>query len=191
MADPLRQHIVGHKWKGLLVEPLKGKFAQLLQNYAHTEGLIFENAAISKAPGPATLFRVKEGHATEPWQEGLATFCPEKNALRNLPEERIDQESVDCITLMDLLKKHHIAKLDLLQIDVEGYDFEIIKLIDFSAIEPVLINYEHCNLRSHERRQARRYLRERGYVLIQREYDTSAVLPRYADRLLGRSSVGL
>jgi hypothetical protein len=41
-----------------------------------------------------------------------------------------------------LLNKHNVKKIDLLQIDVEGYDGELLVGIDFSKIKPRYIRYE-------------------------------------------------
>jgi len=53
------------------------------------------------------------------------------------------KEKVPCISLNDLLKKHQVAKIDLLQIDTEGHDSEIILNLDFKVIKPKIIHFEH------------------------------------------------
>ena len=46
-----------------------------------------------------------------------------------------------------LLDRHHVKKIDLLQIDVEGYDYELLKSFNFERIKPQLIRYEHRHLK--------------------------------------------
>jgi hypothetical protein len=50
---------------------------------------------------------------------------------------------VQCISLNSLLKEHQVTKVDLLQIDTEGYDLEIILNLDFKVIKPKIIHFEH------------------------------------------------
>ena len=54
-------------------------------------------------------------------------------------------------SLDELLIRHHIDDLDLLQIDAEGYDLEIIAMIDFNTTRPRFINYERVLLQESER----------------------------------------
>ena len=55
----------------------------------------------------------------------------------------LDKSVVQCIAFDTLLYRHEVRQIDLLQVDVEGYDFEIIKLVNFHRIRPNLIRYEH------------------------------------------------
>ena len=41
------------------------------------------------------------------------------------------------------MKTYKIKKIDLLQIDTEGYDAEIILNIDFDLMKPKIIRFEH------------------------------------------------
>ena len=50
--------------------------------------------------------------------------------------DRFIAETVKSITFDTLLRRHGVSRLDLLQIDAEGYDFEILKRIDFRAFDP-------------------------------------------------------
>ena len=63
--------------------------------------------------------------------------------LSNTPKECIIEEKVVCISLDKLIDKYSVSKIDLLQIDTEGYDYEIISNMDFSRIKPRIIHFEH------------------------------------------------
>jgi hypothetical protein len=41
-----------------------------------------------------------------------------------------------------LLNRHSIPSIGLLQLDTEGFDFEIIKMVDFCKQKPILSNFE-------------------------------------------------
>ena len=83
-------------------------------------------------------------------------------------------ESVHCWTFHQLLERHRLDHVDLLQIDAEGYDYEILRTIDFSRLRPRFINYERVLL--HEDEPAcRAMLTDAGYVLFDWSVDTLAV----------------
>ena len=84
-------------------------------------------------------------------------------------------ENVQCVTLEMLFAKHDIQQLDLLQVDAEGYDFEILKTLDFSKIKPRFINYERVLLKENES-VCRDMLTKHGYELVDWGQDTLAIL---------------
>jgi hypothetical protein len=67
--------------------------------------------------------------------------------------------------------------LDLLHIDVEGYDLELLKLFDFGQITPPIVRFEHRHLSAGESDEAVRLLAHHGYRMVREEYDTTAFLP--------------
>ena len=77
-----------------------------------------------------------------------------------------------CLTFNDLIKKHDIKNIDLLQIDAEGYDGELICSIDFDNIKPKFIRYEDRHvqrvydqkLTSVSSSDVTNYLTKHGYV---------------------------
>ena len=75
------------------------------------------------------------------WAKGIASFLHDRNALggsaipkKTLPRsDRILLPNVSSVTrLRTLFQKHRIAKVDFLQIDVEGYNYHVLKQFDFS-----------------------------------------------------------
>jgi hypothetical protein len=85
---------------------------------------------------------------------------------------------VQCVTFDTLLDRHKVDRIDLLQIDVEGYDYELLKMFDFERIQPKLICYEHLHLKLSDKNACKKYLTENGYKTLEMEYDTGAVLRR-------------
>ena len=75
-----------------------------------------------------------------------------------------------------LLDRHHVKKIDLLQIDVEGYDYEPLKLFNIESIKPQLIRYEHRHLRLSDKSSCIKLLTQNGYKILEMEYDTGAAL---------------
>jgi FkbM family methyltransferase len=170
--DPIHEWIRQSRWRGILVEPQLIEFEKLKTNYRQEQNrLVFENVAIATTDGTCTLYRIENG-GTEDWERGVASLLTEP--LR-FATGRFIAETVPCITFDTLLRRHHVSRIDLLQIDTEGYDFEILKQIDFSRLRPVMIRYEHRHLKARDRLACRTYLKGFGYRILEMRFDTAAV----------------
>jgi FkbM family methyltransferase len=185
--DPLYEAVLKHRWRGLLVEPLPDLFAQLTRTYAGREGIILENVAVAETAGTLTMTRVKPDavvHGLVPsWAKGMSSLFDDRNGLaghRISGEDfekirpHIVRETVRCDTLDNILRKHDVAKIDILQIDVEGYDYQVLKQVDFSRFQPTVIRMEWCNLPQEEKQSSRALLRRRGYRTAEVEFDLIA-----------------
>ena len=86
--------------------------------------------------------KVERGELSK-WAKGIASFDMSHHELSGTPKEAIIKQKVQCISLNSLLKEHQVTKVDLLQIDTEGYDLEIILNLDFKVIKPKIIHFEH------------------------------------------------
>jgi FkbM family methyltransferase len=171
LLDPIHALIVKNHWRGVLVEPQKLEFEKLKNTYRNElDRIVLENVAISDSEGTRTLYRVKDSELKADWQRGFASLLHRPDA------RRFTAEVVPCITLETLLNRHRVSRIDLLQVDVEGYDFEIIKLIDFDKIRPRLIRYEHRHLRPWDKRACKALLANHGYQTLEMQFDTGAVL---------------
>ncbi|MBX9633606.1 MAG: FkbM family methyltransferase [Magnetospirillum sp.] len=144
--DPIRPYVLQHGWPGLLIEPLPDMFAQLTGNYADQPQLRFENCAIGPA-GSLPIYRMPVGiGAPSAWYHGLASFRREVIAshaplLKNL-DRMIVEETVRCVPFMDLMAQHGIRTMDILLTDTEGYDLEVLRQVDFTALTPKVVYTE-------------------------------------------------
>jgi FkbM family methyltransferase len=174
--DPLHEFVARYGWRGLLVEPLADMFEQLRRTYEAQRGLIFENVAIFDTPGQKTLFRVRpeavEAGLVPPWAKGISSFYVDRNALggEGILQEDFERirpcmvgQTVVCETLAGLFNKHKITKIDVFQVDVEGYDYHVLKQMDFDLYRPYVIQIEWCNLPEVEKRLALDLLKRLGY----------------------------
>lgn len=184
MDDPLHRHVRKRGWHGILVEPQTLPFSRLVENYAGLEGLTFINAAITEHSGPKRLYVIQdETRATLESLSGTASF--RKEALRTPhekvgpPGSQIGSVEVMCTTFADVLAD--VAYLDLLQIDVEGYDLELLKLFDFTRIAPPMVRFEHRHLSAGELDEAVELLARHGYRMVREEYDTTGLQPARKD----------
>ena len=71
--------------------------------------------------------------------------------------------------------KYEINKLDLLQIDAEGYDFELLKIFPFSKVTPRIIHFEHLHLNETDRDASLKFLHNLGYYFVLEYFDITAV----------------
>jgi hypothetical protein len=98
-------------------------------------------------------------------------------------EDRIVTTAVPCLTFDSLTKKHGVEHIDIVQIDTEGYDLEVLRLIDLVRWQPELVMYEHVHLGDDGRAAARSLLDESGYLRMADDMDTLGVHRSTLERL--------
>jgi hypothetical protein len=101
---------------------------------------------------------------------------PEYGITQGIPniEELIEVQEVRTMCFDTLLDSIDTKKVDLLQIDAEGYDYELIKLINFKRLRPKILHYEHMHLSQADRKECESYLSNLGYKIKNGFADTTA-----------------
>lgn len=178
--DRLHQHVREGGWHGVFVEPQPRYFHRLLESYDTTDGLTFVNAAVDRERGSRALYGVERANG-EPI-DALAHLAPfsrahlldwlRRDGHRAESDIRIGKTHVQCLTFDDVLAD--VDYVDLLHIDVEGYDFELLKLFDFDRFAPGIVRFEHVHLSRGQWDAAVRLLARRGYHTVREQYDTTA-----------------
>jgi FkbM family methyltransferase len=175
--DPIYEFLSNSDVSGLVVEPLPDIFERLKDNYQHIDKIKCVNRAVHSSRKKMTIYRVDPALKDIPeWMHGIGSFDPMHYKKSGTPKEYILEEEVNCSTFMDLLSEYDITKIDLLKIDVEGYDYEVLKMIDFKKIKPEIIRYEHGSLSKTDKTSAERLLTINGYSILVEGNDTSAML---------------
>jgi FkbM family methyltransferase len=170
--DPVRPFILRHSLRALLIEPQPGVFERLRKNYEGQPQLVFENVAVAAAPGTVRLYTA-DGAGS---QDYLASFDPSV-VRKHLPYgARVAHVDVPAARLDALLGKHGIGHVSLLQIDTEGYDHEVIKMLDFASLKPTIINFEHVHLAPADYTSSVRRLTDAGYRVLAQHINTVAYL---------------
>ncbi|MCS4194444.1 FkbM family methyltransferase [Salinibacter ruber] len=167
-GDPLHSYIRQHEWEGLLIEPQTHYLQQLQKTYADERGLQFVRGAIDHEGGHRTLYMVSDPEANDmpDFAGQIASF--DKNQLTDshqIPEDRICEEEVPTYNPMTLLKDRGFFDLDVVQIDVEGFDNEVVRMLDLSELSPSIIQFEHRHLTTTEHLEASKYLMSNGYQI--------------------------
>lgn len=171
--DPIRDFIKSG-WRGVLIEPVPSLFEELKKTYAGYQNLSFENVAISNRKGMAKFYRVKE-HAVKNsfpihWTDQLGTLQPEIifKTFPFITEQDLYTIDVPCMTLQEIVDKHQLIDIDLLQIDAEGQDAPILLSIDFERFRPKMIIFEHLHMREDQFTECLFHLKIHGYSVIER-----------------------
>lgn len=190
--DPIFRFVKKFGWKGIIIEPQKEVFKnRLAVTYRNEKNVSLENAAVAAETGIKKLYKIAVSNSR--WATGLATFnydvmleriknnnrIKDRAAKEGVPylendEDYITYEEVPCITLSDLMNKYKFPQLNLLQIDTEGFDYEVIKTIDFNNFKPEIISFEHHLLSEIDQQKCWKLLTDQGYKIQQFKGDTLA-----------------
>jgi hypothetical protein len=91
-------------------------------------------------------------------------------------ESLIEVEHVRSLTFATLLKEIGRERVDLLQIDTEGYDAELLRLFDIPSRKPPIVRFEHTNLDRQDYEYCLTLLVDQGYRIAICGADTLAYL---------------
>ncbi len=179
-ADDSYDFIIRHHLKGIVVEPLKDMFERLSENYASEPQIIKINKAIHQTAKSMPLYRIKNDANVPDWCHGIASFDKSHlmDGARKVPdiEKYIIEESVECISLDELFSQTGVEQVSFLQIDTEGYDYEIIKMIDFNKLKPEIIRYECSVFSKQDNQSCIDLLAQQGYRFFDEGNDIIALL---------------
>ena len=145
--DPIYEFVKSNRRKvgGIVLEPLRDFFEELKFNYGKCPNILPLNVAIHNSRKMISIYRVDPKRLDDmpDWYKGTASFNIDHFKLSGISPDLIVKEEVECLSLNEMLDKYQVSKVDLLQIDAEGYDSEIILDIDFKIFKPLIIHFEH------------------------------------------------
>ncbi|MCS3697426.1 FkbM family methyltransferase [Salinibacter ruber] len=165
--DPLHDYVRNYEWSGLLIEPQPFFYEELLDAYSDRQDLMFYNGAVSFEDGSRTLYTADPETEGLPQQAGAYASFDRGNLLKDspIPEEQICEQRVQTENLMSLIKRHDLLDVDIIQVDVEGYDANIIRMIDFDLVNPNTIQFEHLFISAQDHLGAVDILISNGYKI--------------------------
>ena len=188
--DPLAPFVRDFEWRGIMVEPVPYIFERLRRNVGDISGITLENVAIADSDGRRPFYTVEEVKDPEleslpSWYDLIGSFHRDslltfQDSIPDI-EDRIVRLEVPCLSFESLCRKHGVTELDLLLIDVEGYDGELLRSIDFSTRRPRMLIFEHEHLSNPDRQECYSLLKEQGYELLALGLDTWCLLPSAVD----------
>lgn len=176
--DPVFPFVERFGWTGIMVEPLPLPYAKLSHNYRAFPQVHLVNAAIGATDGETTLYKIKEQAGEYANASQFASFdrklVASQTAYVKNAADKIEEIQVPCFTLETLLRNYPVGPVDVLITDVEGYDGQILRMIDFRKMRPALIQFEHANMNKAEREATAHLLVQQGYRLFSDQLDTIA-----------------
>jgi FkbM family methyltransferase len=190
MRDQIYDFVQKYNLAGLVVEPIDDYYQELKENYGNNKNVIPVKKALHHSKKKETIYRMIKDHPFDEAYNGLGSFnldnlmkykdpkqTPEEWLVPNI-EDYIIEEEVECITFEQLISEYNVRKVDLLQIDTEGFDFEIIKMIDFDVVKPRIVRYEVINLSEDDFFKCVNLLIKNGYKIYDEGYDIIATCMR-------------
>ncbi len=167
--DFLYNFVINRKSKGVVIEPIKEYYKELCENYKNQPNILKINKAINSTVGNATLYKIDSTKIDSypDWVKGIASF--NLNHLTKfdfIKKEHILEEMVIAEPLMNILNDCNISSFDYFQVDTEGYDYEVVGMIDFQKYRPKMVKAEYVNLKKLEKKQMKHLLKIQGYFVF-------------------------
>lgn len=173
--DGTERFVRKYRWRGLFVEPVLELYQRLRLFYRDRDDLRFERAAIATYDGETTMLRIRPAIVDTGDVDGgflgMSSLLPVKNGLafestREIVARHGEQITVPCLTMATLLRKHAVGAIDVLHVDVEGYDWMVLQQVDLARYRPAAVRIEQLNLDDGERAAARAYLSAAGLEVV-------------------------
>lgn len=172
--DFLYEFVTKRNSRGIVVEPIKEYFDELVYNYREYPEIIKVNKAIYPSGNKITLNRISpHSYGKYPdWVKGIASVNPDQHIKLGISDEDITQEVVNVDNLMNIVNANYYCKINnFFQIDTEGFDHEIIKMLDFKSFKPDIIKYEYVHLANKDHIMAHKLLKKNKYFLFKEDGD--------------------
>jgi FkbM family methyltransferase len=176
--DSLYEIVINRKSSGLVIEPIKEYFDVLVLNYIEFENIVKENKAVHPKEKEFPIYKVKkEAYDKYPdWVKGIASFNPNHHQALNIETSDIFEVLVACDHLMNIINENVENKeIDYLQVDTEGFDYEVIKMIDFKIIKPKILKFESVSLSVEDINSVNKLLKMQDYYIFKEGNDVVAV----------------
>lgn len=174
--DDMAAYFSLYRWSGLFIEPIPYQFENLKRyhdslNYIHS--CKYENCAIAEYDGTVEMLTIDtsaiENGLIHKCFGGMSAIYPPKNGLGSEGDAETVRQygkkiQVPCKTLNTVFTKHDITHIDIIQVDTEGWDWKILKQLDFKRYRPKLIRSEYINLDEKEKQEIIEYFSSKGYI---------------------------
>jgi len=184
-ADPLRKYLkFPGNYRAIIIEPISFYFNKLNNLYLDRNDIKLLKKFVSNEKRidkiyyiPPKIANQMNGHGPKnDWAHGQGSFSKEfiineikknsfrgNNYIRNMNKfiESIIYEEVENISIKEIKTKKDDLKL--LVIDAQGYEFNILKSINFTEQNFDIIYYEDEDLTLPESKKIRKFLRSNNY----------------------------
>lgn len=180
--DPVREFFIKNRsWRGFLIEPIPHLFKKLKANYRGYKNISFYQCAVSDQTGNAVIYSFKKSELFKlPFYADQIASFDKYHLLRHFPKLTnadllIEELIVPAYTINDFIRKNRISVLDVLIIDVEGYEKKLLEDFPFHLLQPDIIIFETLHMFEAERLTIFDLLKGNGYSLQTNVFDTIAI----------------
>lgn len=137
-------------WTGLLIEPSINSFNECLKNRDINKNIILNCALVSTEYTDNIIYGDFDGHL----MSSINGIRRNNNNLNPTPAKK----------LSDILFENNISNIDFFSLDVEGFEYEVLKGIDFTQHLPKFILIE---IYTKDYDKIHNFLKEKNYELIE------------------------
>src|SRR3989344_2596223 len=172
--DPIHEYVVKYGLSGMAVEAQPDVFVRLCETYRSTR-VECVNAAVGTSD--LKFYTVKSSMMNDANFSAMTCIASFNKKVmtgllkKNIPEgadpaDYLDENAVPVMSFDDIVQFYNIKKIDMLQLDCEGYDHELLKAFDFDRFSPSLINFESVFFSDKISEEIESMLTARGYRLF-------------------------
>ncbi len=182
-ADPCGRFFLQHRnWKGLLVEPVGYCMKNLKKIYSDHGRFIFQQCAIGREECTQPFYFLDENAKDvlvelPDWYDQLGSFS-RSHITKHFSysvENFIKEIMVEVVPLGTILKRCKISHVSFLHIDTEGFDYEVLKTLDFKETYPKAILIEHRHLSDCDLLGLIKLLKRNSYIVHDTGNDLLAI----------------
>ena len=164
-------------WHGMIIDPME----KYLNNIPRKPGVNYIPCAIDHHTGETTIYTSSdEMTKLDSDYRGMSTMVESKERNWGVRKDGVnifnDEVRIKTITFRDLFKQHHVWAIDFLKVDVEGYDFEVLKSFpwELTNLKPNFIKVEHMHIKNSD--EMKDFLIKKGYHVYVERNDFYAIL---------------
>lgn len=161
-------------WRGILIEPIPDVFNQLIKN--RDKGNYFYNYALVSSE-----YNKKEIDFIYNKNDSLLAQKSPKSIPKGTVNKKNDKIiKVKTITLNKIIFSYNLPRvIDLFSLDVEGYEFEVLKGINFNDVK-----FKYILIETNFPKKLTFFLKNKGYNFVKRLSDYNSLeSPDYGDYL--------
>lgn len=176
--DFLYDFVVKRKSEGVVIEPIKSYYDELVINYSNFPNIIKVNKAVHPSEKSIEINRISSDVIDNypNWVKGIASLDENHHEKLGIEKIHMIKEVVEADNLMNIINKHYKSKnLNYFQIDTEGFDYEVLKMLDFNMLKPDIIKYEISHMSKDKNLNLMSLLKKYNYFIIEESEDNVCV----------------
>ncbi|MGK2956636.1 MAG: FkbM family methyltransferase [Solirubrobacterales bacterium] len=148
-------------WRVLAFEPDRANREVLIERVGSMPNVLIDPRALSDVPAQSVPFFTSDESTGI---SGLSAFRP----------THVDTDAVEVSTVAEVAAAQNVSEVDFLKIDVEGFDWNVLRGVPWDSMKPKAIECEFEDLKTipmgHTYKDVADYLVERGYTVYLSEW---------------------